>query len=265
MKKTLIFLIIMVCSLSLFAGIEWTTEMKTSGKNKHENNQISTRTFAQGGDVKQVFEGVTNENQLYKQNGYWLYKADSDNIYVVDETKKTYMIMNLDNLLQVAGMMGQLVKISIIDHSIEANVLPNEEIMGYNCHHMKVVTDYTMKMKIAFIKKTMKVHEEKEIWGTTTLKGMNDINKNFMRKDFKTGITDLDEMIQKQMSKLKEVGFPLKVVTLTSQLNKKGKVKSTSTTTMEVKEIKYKDFPKSLFDIPAGYEEVTMPGSKGLF
>jgi hypothetical protein len=117
-----------------------------------------------------------------------------------------------------------------------------------------------MKVKIAFIKKKMIMHEVKEIWATPKMPGYGEINKSFMRKDFKTGIPDLDEFIQKEMEKQKNLGFPLKVVTEQVQKGKKGKVKSKSTTTMEVTKVKTKSFPKGFFEIPGEYDRVEGPG-----
>jgi hypothetical protein len=259
------FLLLLWVSVAfVFGGIEWTATMKTIGKKKHTNNDISTHTYAQKGDVKQVFEGVANENPMYTQNGYWLFKADESDIYIVDDNKKQYMVMNLDSLLQMAGMMGQLVKITVKDHTVSAEELPAQKVLGYDCNHVKITTEYTMKVKIAFIKKTMKIHEVKEIWGTNKIPGLDEIGKSFMNKDFRTGIEDLDEMIKKEMEQQQKIGFPIKMITKRKEMNKKGKVKNTITTTMEVKEIKSKNFPKAFFEVPAEYDRVDMPGSKGL-
>lgn len=264
MKKAfLLTLMILLSSSMIFSGIQWSTTLKTTGKGKGNNNDIAMTTYAQGGDVKQMFEGVSNENPFYNQDGYWLYKNESGDIYVVNDAKRNYMIMNLDSLLQVTGALGQLVDITVSDHTIDAQPLGSEEVMGYNCNHLKVTTEYTMKIKVAFIKKTMKIREVKEVWGTTDIPGFNEIGEGFRNKDFKTGIADLDEMIQKEMEQQKKIGFPLKVISQRTQMNKKGKVKNQTTTTMTVTKVESKDFPAATFEVPADYEQVEMPGSKG--
>jgi len=263
MKKIFVFLMIMgFFTFSVFAGVEWFTTIKTTGKGKKANNEIFAHTHAQGGNVKQVFEGVSNENMFYFQDGYWLYKADDNNIYVVNDKKYSYTVISIDGLLQMTGMLGQLVKIKIVDHSIDTEVLPGETLLGYPCNHLKITTTYTMKIKIAFIKKTMRMHEVKEIWGTPKIAGLDEINQAFLRKDFKIGIPDLDELIQEQMEKQKKIGFPLKVITHSVQKNKKGKVKSESTTTMTVTKINAKNFPKSFFEIPGNYDRQEGPWEK---
>ncbi|MCP5052350.1 MAG: DUF4412 domain-containing protein [bacterium] len=268
MKKFLLLILIMgLFTVFTFGGIEWTATTKTVGKGKRANNHIDIHAYAQGGDVKYVFEGVSNENPFHSQNGYWLYKAKEGTIYVVNDNKKTYMIMELDSLLQMVGMFGQLVKITVSDHTIDSEELPSETLLGYKCNHLKITSEYKMKMKITFIKKTMRIHEVKEIWGSTSVPGINEISQAFLNKDLKTGIEDLDEMISEQMEKQKKIGFPMKTITHQTQKNKKGKVKSKSTTTMTVTKIESKNFPKAFFEVPAEYDEIQMPGKglKGMF
>jgi hypothetical protein len=262
--KKIVLLLVVIWLFTVFslAGVEWITSIKSTGKGKKANNEIDAHTYAQGGNVKQVFEGVVNEDMFHTQDGYWLYKADEDDIYIVNDKKYNYMVIPMDGLLQMTGMLGQLVKIQILDHTINTGVLPEETLLGYPCNHLKVTTDYTMKIKIAFIKKTMKFHEEKEIWGTTKIPGLDEINPGFLKKDFKTGIPDLDEMIQKQMEQQKKIGFPLKVITRTTQMNKKGKVKGKTISTMTVTKINSKNFPESIFEIPANYDRVEGPWEK---
>jgi len=251
-------------TLFSFAGIEWSMKTTTEGRKKGDSQVFTAHVFAQAGDLKQVFEDVSNADDFHMKNGYWLFKNNEENIYVVNEQEKSYMEISLDSLQQLTGFIGQLVKIRILDHTIDSEKLGSETIAGYNCNHLKLTTDYTMKMKIAFIKKTIKVHEVMEIWAVPNLKGFNELNKSFLKKDFKTGIPDLDALIKKQMEKQGKIGFPLKTITHNVQSSKKGKVKSDTTTTMEVTGIKFKKFPKSFFEIPEGYQKMETTEKKKL-
>lgn len=263
MRKTLVLVLtVLLFTVFTYSGIEWTTTMKSSGKGKRASNDIATRTSAQGGNVKQVFEGVANENMMQFQDGYWLFRSDDENIYIVNDAKQNYMTISIDGLLQVTGMLGSLVKITIKDHSINVEELPSEKILGYDCKHIKITTEYTMKIKIAIIKQTMKVYEVKEIWGSNAVPGIKEVHKGFMKKNFKTGIPDLDEMLQEQMEKQKNIGFPLKMVTHTVNKGKKGKVKGETKMTMTVTKIQNKKFNDAFFQIPEGYEHVPGPWEK---
>lgn len=267
MKKIIILLVMTAFAAGyVFGGVEWTTSIKTTGKSKRENNEIVAHTYAQGGNVKQVFESVSQKNMFYLEDGFWLYKANEENIYIVNNKEKTFMVMNMDSLLQLTGAMGKLVKITISDHTIDTEVLPEETLLGFPCNHIKITSDYTMKMKITIIKKTSIIHEEKEIWASTGVPGLQELHAGFLNKNYKTGIPDLDELIKKEMEKQKAIGFPLKMITHTVSEGKKGKVESETVTTMTVNDIKEKDIPASFFEIPAGYKEVEGPASgKGIF
>jgi hypothetical protein len=260
-KKILAFVMVMcVFTVFSFAGIEWFATMKTvTQKGKNANNDIVFHTYAQAGNVKQVFEGVSKENPFYFQDGYWLYRANEDIIYIVNDKKHEYMVFSMDELLQLTGMLGQLVKIRIEDQTVNTEVLPDEKLLGYPCTHLKITTEYTMKMKIAFIKQTMMIYEEKEIWGTTNVPGLQEIHKGFMEKQYKTGFPGLDELIAKQMEQQKKIGFPLKTITHTIQKDKKGKVKGESTDTMTVTKIESKNIPASFFEVPANYTKTEGP------
>jgi len=242
-----------------FAGIEWTASIKTTGKGKKANNEIDTHTYAQGGNLKQVFEGVSNENLHYFKDGYWLYKSGEDNIYIVNDKEQNYTVISIDGLLQVTGTLGQLAEIEILDHSIKVEKLAGEEILGYPCDHIMVTTDYTMKLKIAFVKKTMKMHEEKEIWSTSEIQDLDQINPGFQSKVYRTGIPDLDEMIRKEIEHQKKIGFPLKVITKTNQMNKKGKPTGDTSSTMTVNKVLSKTFPSTFFAIPDHYDGSSDP------
>ena len=61
------------------------------------------------------------------------------------------MVIPMDGLLQMTGMLGQMVKIEILDHKINTEPLADETLLDYPCNHLKITTDFTMKMKIAFL------------------------------------------------------------------------------------------------------------------
>lgn len=261
-KKVFLFLVI---SFSLvmctYPGVQWVSTIKTNSKNKRQVNDIEAHVFAQGGNVKQVWKGVATENMMYNQGGYFLYKANDNQVYVVNDEEQNYMVMDIDQLLQMTGMFGQLVKIEIIDHNANFETFGKETVAGYPCTHLKITTEYTMKMKIAVFKKTFKMKEVKEIWATKDIPGLNELHDSFKKKDFKTGISGLDEMIKKSIQQQQKHGFPLKMITNTTQMNKKGKVKGQTSTVMEITKIKKASFKKEFFDIPAGYQLKEMPGA----
>ncbi len=255
MKKILcVTLLILFMAVSTFAGVEWVSKITTSAE-KGKDSEMTSHVYAQGGDVKQVFKNVAKDKRnVYIEDGYWLYKGKENMMYLVNDKEKTVTPLSLDALLQMTAVVGELVKIQIYDHQVNTETLNPEEVMGHLCNHVRITSDYTMKMKIAFIKKTFQVHEVKEIWASSNVKYLNEISQSFLNKDFKTGFEELDKMIEKEMAQMKKMGFPLKTVTHNIQKGKKGKVLSDTITAMEVLEINSKSFPASFFEIPKDYQ-----------
>jgi len=261
-RRILLLMLLIICfTITSFAGIEWQSTLTTDAKGKKADNKIISHIYASKGNLKQEFTSVDREDPYHSQDGYWLFKAKDDMIYIVNDKEKSYTALSVDSLLQLTGMVGKLVKIKIEDHTINTQMLPSEKINGVSCNHMKVTTQYTMKMKIAIVKTTMKVHEVKEIWATRDIPAMAEINKSFMNKNYKTGFEDLDKMIQKEQAQMNKLGFPMKMITTNIQKNKKGKVKGETTTIMEVTKIKSRNFPSSFFSIPKDYKETEGPNS----
>jgi hypothetical protein len=248
----------------VFAGVEYTSKITTTGNKKSMNSEMTSVVYAQNGDVKQVYKNVPKKQRgLMTEDGYWLFKGKDNTLYIVDDKEKTVTPMSIDSMLQMTQMAGKLVKITIEDHKVKTETLGKAKMLGVLCDHVRITSSYTMKMKITFIKKTFKVKEVKEIWATNNLSTANEVNRAFFEKDFKTGWEDLDKMIAREMKQMKKLGFPLKTVTRHIQMNKKGKVQSDQTTTMEILDMKSKKFSSSFFEVPKDYEVAQMgPGEE---
>ena len=252
-KRILITLTLITFTISAFAGIEWTSKISTTAKKKRNRNEMVLKMAAQHGVVRQDYISVERKQGMIKENTYWIFNSKDNMIYVVNPDDKTVIPMSLDYMLNMAQMANKIVKIKIEDYKAESRTIGIERVNGFNCKHIKLTTDYTMKMKIAFIKKQLIIHEEKEIWGSKSIKGLSHLNSMFLNKNFKTGFKDLDALIKKQMAQNKDLGFPVKTIVRQIHKNKKGKVKSDITTTTTIENIISKKFPNSYFEIPKGY------------
>ena len=118
--------------------------------------------------------------------------------------------------------------------------------------------EYDMEVKVVFIKNKSHEKIEKEIWSTAKFEGLAEMGEAFRFRDFKTGMEDLDKMIEAQIKADAELGFPLKMITVNTSIDKKGNAKVTSRQTMEVLSLGNKNFPASFFAIPDGYKEKQM-------
>jgi hypothetical protein len=257
-KSILVSLFIMAFVLSAFAGVEWRAKNVTESETKGQSNTIVMQVFAQGGNVKQVFESVADENEMFQKGSYWLFKAADSSIYLVNPSEKTYSRLPLNAMVQMAGVVGKLVKIKVKNPVINSEKMGTETVLGYPCLHSKLLMEYDMEVKIAIIKSKSHEKIEKEVWSTSKFTAMAEMAEAFRFRDFKTGIEDLDTLIETQMKAEAELGFPLKMVTVTTSIDKKGKAKEKSRQTMEVLSLGSKNLPASFFEIPAGYEEKQM-------
>jgi acetyltransferase-like isoleucine patch superfamily enzyme len=263
MKKTLLIaLFILIFAASTFAGVEWRARTVTAAQAKGQSNTIEMQIFAQGGNVKQVFEIVKDENEMFQKGSYWLFKAADSSFYLVNPTEKTYSRLPMNAMMQMAGVVGKLVKIKIKNPVVNNEKLGTEVVLGYPCQHSKLLMEYDMEVKIAIIKSKSHVKVEKEVWATPKVKAMSEMAEAFRFRDFKTGMEDLDDLIEQQMKAEAEQGFPLKMITVNTTVDKKGNVKETSRTTMEVLSLGNKNLPASFFEVPAGYEEKSMGFNK---
>jgi len=259
MKKMLwIGLIIFAFAISSYAGVEWKARTVTQAEAKGQSNTIVMQVFAQGGNVKQLFESVAYESEMFQKGSYWLFKAADEALYLVNPTEKTYSRLPLNAMMQMAGVVGKLVKIKIKNPVVNLEKLGTETVMGYSCQHTKLLMEYDVEVKIAIIKSKSHEKVEKEAWSTPKFRGMEEMAETFRFRDFKTGMEDLDNLIEQQMKAEAGLGFPLKVVTVTTSVDKKGNAKEKSRQVMEVLSLSSKNFPASFFEIPAGYEEKQM-------
>jgi len=252
-RNFLILLVLIMFTVSGFAGIEWTSKITTTAKKKRNRNNMTLRVAAQDGIVRVDYLSVKKDSRLLDEHTTWLYNAKDNKIYVMNSKEKTVTPMSIEYMLNISKMVGKVIKIKIKDYKAEVKNLGTEKINGYTCKHIRLITDYTMKTKVVFIKSTSIIHEEKDIWSTTEVKGLDNMNNMYLNKDLKTGFDDFDELIRKQMKQIKNLGFRLKTVERTVYKSKKGKVRQDLTTTTTVEDIVSKKFPKSYFQIPKDY------------
>ena len=255
MKRSLIVILLIMFAATAFAGVEWRTKTETVAKAKGQSNTIVMQVFASGGNVKQVFESVADENEMFQKGSYWLFKANDNSLYLVNPAEKTYSRLPMNAIFQMTGVAGKLIKIKIKNPVINNEKLGTATVLGYPCQHSKQLMEYDMEVKVVFIKSKSHVKIEKEVWSTPKIKAMAEMAESFRFRDFKTGMEDLDNMIEEQMKADAELGFPLKMITVNTSIDKKGNEEVTSRQTMEVLSVGNKTFPASFFEIPAGYEE----------
>ncbi len=258
MRKKIFMIIVLLFSVNfIFANYSWYSEMVTKDTKKDKTTS-KVKLFYRICDTALRMDFVELEGkqtqQGYDKSVYWLYKGDS--VYIVNSKEKKYTVMSLDAILQMSAIAGKIVKIKIKDYSLNKEVLGAEKIDSYECKHIKLKKEYTMQMKVAFIKQSTKMESEEELWIT------NDIslaNKSLFNRSYKTGFEDLDKMIEKEMAAYAK-SFIMKSIRKDIIKNKKGKVQSTTLMTTTVSELKKESFDKKIFEIPKDYEMAPLFG-----
>ncbi len=257
--------LIMVLALGglLLAGVEWESKMTLSGE-KMKDTLVTMRHFAQGGNVRQDFVSVEGKNPAFVPGTYWIFKAkDGGTMIWVNPKEKTYSELPLGPMMQMVGAIGKLVKITIDNPEVKMENLEGETLLGIPCRHYRMVMEYDMQVKVAFIKDKSRQRQEKEVWAAPLKGGWADVGEAFRNKDLKTGFEDLDELIEKQMKAEAGAGFPLKMIMVTTA-EKKGKTKEVSRMTQEVTSFAAKAIPAEMFEVPEGFQLVQtgLPGMK---
>ncbi len=250
LKKSICLVIIMimlqvVCSV---AGIEWKTNSKASAKGKDESTQFLC--YAQEGNVRQdIVKG--SFSPLMKEGSYMLFKKGDNNIYIVNRKDKTYTEIPFDMLM---GMAASMIKIEVSD--LKVNKFEPEVISKYKCNHVQIKSNYIMKTQ--FMNMQFKVEQIQDIWGTMDLP-LSELSDLFILQSVKTGLKELDDQIAKQTSVRKELGFPIKIVTVMKQSSGKGQeMDETRTIEMESYDIVIKKLDSALFEIPSEYKKVEL-------
>jgi hypothetical protein len=255
MSKKVLFMTGIFCLMlfmSALAGVDWQSKLTNTVKGKPQISLV--HTCAQGGNVRQEFVDVKSDNNPYMKKGtYWLYKGDSDKIIVVNPKEKTYMEVPLQSILQAAASLGQIVKMTITEPKVEVISKDKETVSGYDCNHVQVNSSYKMETKIAFMKMQTAVEQNQEIWATNDI-DMKEMAATFKDKSFKSGFTELDALMEKQMQPFKNIGFVIKSITTQKNSDNKGKIE-TSVSQMDVTEVSTKDLDNSLFQIPPDYTQ----------
>ncbi len=120
MKKTIfVIFLVFIFAVTVFAGVEWRARTVTQAEAKGQSNTIVMQVYASGGNVKQVFESVAYENEMFQKGSYWLFKAADSTLYLVNPAEKTYSRLPMNAMMQMAGVVGKLVKIKIKNPVVE--------------------------------------------------------------------------------------------------------------------------------------------------
>lgn len=214
--------------------------------------------WVDGDNAKIVF--TASDNPMFGEGAYLLSSDGGRTVYLVNPEEKTYMAFDPSQLAAAAGAMlqamGPMVKISFTNHRIEKLAEePGPKLHGYDTTHYRFRVAYDSDIRVMGMGQKSSNETVTDTWTTTAL---GDAGFGaYLRKDPpRTGIADLDKMIEAEMAQGVR-GLPLKMVAVTTSKDQKGR-ETTATTTMEVTSLREEAIPASTFALPKGYERVEM-------
>ena len=124
----------------------------------------------------------------------------------------------------MAGGMMKMMNMTYTDPKVEKiSEEPDGLVAGVPTIHYKFHTSYTMSMSMMMMKKKMHVVKDEEIWAAPKLVEVG-LGIWLRKTPPKTNNEQLDAMIKAEMGKVE--GFPLKMRTVQTSTDEKGKVET---------------------------------------
>lgn len=250
----------LLCALAAmpaFAGIHYKSVNKNQDANGKSLGDMSVEGWVSGNNAR--VEVKESNNPILQKGAYLVTKDGGKTIYMVNPQEKAYSEWDMQAMMGAAGAMlnsmGPLVKMEFSDPKVEKLAEDaGPTIAGLPTRHFKYRTSYSMKMKVMGMGQESNVVSEQDLWVTDKI---NDAALGIWLRNTppKTGNEQLDKLIDSEIGKVS--GYPMKMVTVSTSTNKKGKATVTRST-MEVTELDTNATVNASFDVPAGYEEVPM-------
>ncbi len=248
-------LVVVACEAT--AGVYFRSVTKTEGDGA-AGSATTVKAWMSGEKGKVEF--LESDNPMLEAGSYFLTQDGGATVILVDPEEKTYMKWDMAAMAGAASGAMKMMNLKYSEPKVELlSDEPGGLVAGLPTRHYKVRTSYTTEMKFMGMKHSSSVVSEEDIWATSEL--VEAALGMWLRKEPpKSGDEQFDAFLAKQMNVIK--GFPLKRITVTTTTSNKGKPQVTKMT-MEVMELRAMPVPASTFQIPAGYQEVTMPGGGG--
>lgn len=191
-----------------------------------------------------------SENPMLSKDSVILSK-DLKSIFLLNTKDKTYTELDIEKLIHITG---SFLNLEIENPKVEVKRgSEDKNILGFPCKHIIIETSYDMKMKVLFIKSNQKVHYISQYWITEKFPII--LKDYYQEKSFKTGILELDKIIEQETSQVK--GMVLKLKKTTETKTEKDKI-TTSYEETEITKIEERDLPLDYFAVPKDYKKIEL-------
>jgi hypothetical protein len=255
---------LLVAAVPAFAGIHYKSTTKSDDTRGH-SSEVQVEGWVAGDRARVEFKDSTNPSPATKKGTYLLTQDGGKTLYLVNPEEKTYVVWDLNAMLSAVGTVmngkGPLLKIQFSEPKVE--MLADEDggtVAGVPAHHTKYRTSYTTTVKVLGMGRSSAVVTEQDFWTTTKLVDLG-MGVWLRAEPPRTGNADFDRLLTAEKYKLQ--GYPLKMVTVTTNTDSKSGRASTSRSTMEVTQLDTSaTVPAGNFELPAGYKETQMLPTK---
>jgi hypothetical protein len=185
----------------------------------------------------------------------WMFSKDLKTMTFVNPKEKTYSVMDMEALMKsMGGMMDTMIKMEVENpKAAVTRGTQDQAVAGYPCKHYVMDSSYTMKMKVLFMKTTAQVNSHRDIWAADSFPLM--LKDYFQNSAIRSGYKELDKVIE--VEAIKVPGYILKTKSTTENKSDKGEV-TKSYNEFEILTISPGGVSASLFEVPAGYKEVSL-------
>ena len=242
-----------------FAGLYYEARTTATGRKGAEMQNSTVKAWVSGEKAKVVF--AESENPMAKSGMYMITTDGGKTVYMVNPEDKQYFAWNLDSLTGAAGGMMKMMNFKITDPKVaKVGEEPGDTIVGLPTVHYTYNISYAQSMKFMMMKKNSKITKVQEVWAAPRL--VDVALGTYLRKEPPSlGDEGFDRLVRAEMAAMK--GFPLRMKTVQTDTDEKGK-SETTTTIVEVTKLELElATPDSTFAIPPDYEEVSLPAMMG--
>lgn len=203
------------------------------------------------------FERVDGPQGQMLGGNYLVTRDGGKTIFLVDDGDRTYSRFDLagifGSLNQMMAATGGLVDLDFSDMSHElVSEEPGGAILGHDTTHYRWKTGYTIEVAVMGFKQRNEIETTTDTWVAEDIRQPG-FGAWLRDAPAATGDEDLDKMIAAAAADVH--GLPLKTVAVSVTRDKKGR-ESRSTSTTEVTRLEEATVQDSMFEVPAGYDEV---------
>lgn len=215
-----------------------------------------------GGNSRMDIDQTMMPGGMMGKGTYIIVRNNSRTELIVDPEKHSYFEMNPDSMARFAssmqGALGGMVKSDITDVSVDIQPLgPGEAIQGYATVKYRMTSGYTITTSVLGRTSRTTEHATTDMWIAPKLAGL--FNPMARGAQPGAGSSTYAEKMAAAYTKIGK-GVPIKTVTQSVATGDHG---SSSTSTMELLNIRTGAISPSVFEVPSGYTKTDIMAGMG--